>query len=460
MGNGIEEARTHDRRYSPAAITASRGKSLPPVLDWFYTVDPAGNVTAIEDLLKAENNRSFGYEDFNYFLTTGNGPWGTRSWTYDAIGNRLSQTRDGAGSTYSYLLNPAAQNTPRLQAISGAETATYLYDAVGNVDVESVPAPVDFTWNRASNLVGISDSSQLVYDGRGYLRSAARPGFAKASFETDLTYSTAGRLLAYESTEEEIQRKYKVVYLAGRPVAVVRIDVASQDVITHYYTTDHLGTPILVTDSAANVHWEGGLEPFGENDANVLKFDVRLGFPGQYADLAWERERPVLRYNVHRWYEPQTGRYTRPDPLGFKPVGVLAEFLGALPAHREHALNLFVYARSNPLAYVDPTGLMECKYTESEPLQSDSPACDKYGATPHMGVSLRCFCKCAGNSTWSQDVRGCLSCDWDKGVNMYSAHAECYVSASKKSAPPMATLVICYEQCFVGFPGQGSGGGW
>jgi len=47
-------------------------------------------------------------------------------------------------------------------------------------------------------------------------------------------------------------------------------------------------------------------------------------------------------YNVHRWYQPTTGRYTRPDPL-------------ALNNTRE---NVYVYARGNPLLYTDPLGLL------------------------------------------------------------------------------------------------------
>jgi uncharacterized protein RhaS with RHS repeats len=43
---------------------------------------------------------------------------------------------------------------------------------------------------------------------------------------------------------------------------------------------------------------------------------------------------------VHRWYQPQTGRYARPDPLGLR---------GGLNAYR--------YARSNPLSFYDPLGL-------------------------------------------------------------------------------------------------------
>ncbi|MDH6130532.1 RHS repeat-associated protein [Kitasatospora sp. GP82] len=39
-----------------------------------------------------------------------------------------------------------------------------------------------------------------------------------------------------------------------------------------------------------------------------------LRFPGQYFDPETR-----LHYNVHRYYDPETARYTSPDPLGLAP---------------------------------------------------------------------------------------------------------------------------------------------
>ena len=58
---------------------------------------------------------------------------------------------------------------------------------------------------------------------------------------------------------------------------------------------------------------------------------------GQYYD-----EETGLHYNYHRYYDPKTGRYLTPDPIG----------LGG-------GINLFVYASNNPINAIDPFGLME-----------------------------------------------------------------------------------------------------
>lgn len=55
-------------------------------------------------------------------------------------------------------------------------------------------------------------------------------------------------------------------------------------------------------------------------------------------------------YNVHRWYRPGTGRYTRPDPFLAGPVD--RAFL------EEGYQSLYAYANNLPIVLVDPLGLL------------------------------------------------------------------------------------------------------
>jgi RHS repeat-associated protein len=65
-----------------------------------------------------------------------------------------------------------------------------------------------------------------------------------------------------------------------------------------------------------------------------MQLDLRL--PGQ-----WEDEESGLYYNDRRYYDPQSGRYLSPDPLGLAG-----------------GLNAYAYVANNPLVSVDPRGLV------------------------------------------------------------------------------------------------------
>ena len=144
-------------------------------------------------------------------------------------------------------------------------------------------------------------------------------------------------------------------YFAARPIAQLREDGVSS--AWTFLTSDHLGTPWLATDLAGAEVWSGGFEPFGRDFAGALQDQIFLRLPGQWEDGVWQDATlgGDLFYNLHRWYEDQTGRYTSTDLMG----------VGAGP-------NLFSYGRSQPLRYVDPQGLYtvdgSCNSSNCSPL--------------------------------------------------------------------------------------------
>jgi RHS repeat-associated protein len=82
--------------------------------------------------------------------------------------------------------------------------------------------------------------------------------------------------------------------------------------------------------------WEADYKPFGESLINSNSEVVNnFRFPGQYYD-----QETGLHYNYHRYYDPKTGRYLRPDP-----------------AWMAGGINLYIYASLNPINFIDPWGL-------------------------------------------------------------------------------------------------------
>lgn len=162
-----------------------------------------------------------------------------------------------------------------------------------------------------------------------------------------------------------------------------------------------------------------------------------------------------------------SGRWINRDPIGEqgKKVDTATAFLNALgiksrlskpnlssnPDANQNTVNLYVFVGNNPVIAVDGFGLFGlpnvCR--QPLPLPSCSSVCDSYGNEEYPGVevSLQCFCKCAGDSPWAKAVRGCLACAHAHGVDIGTAHVECYALATLSHIPPTATLAKCYFEC-------------
>jgi len=64
LANGVTETRSFDKRYFPSSIAASG----PAGFTATYSTDKVGNPLQITE---ASGNRTYAYQDFQYFLTSG-----------------------------------------------------------------------------------------------------------------------------------------------------------------------------------------------------------------------------------------------------------------------------------------------------------------------------------------------------------------------------------------------------
>ncbi|HMB54977.1 MAG TPA: hypothetical protein VKU40_16795, partial [Thermoanaerobaculia bacterium] len=239
-----------------------------------FSVADGGRLTAGTDpALSGDVTKSYGYQDVDYFLGTATGPWGTQSWTYDRIGNRLNETANGFTDLYTYDGNGSSGNTALLRSISlgvGAER-TFDYTDAGHQTVSSASGnAVTFTYDDSGRLAEADRSGSgppvpFVYDGRSFLRTA---GDLTTTGTVTATYDSAGllhSLLRQENVAASPQR-YHLFHLAGRPVAQLAPDTGEGD-RWWYFTTDHLGTPLVATAADGSEIWESRFEPFGTDAA-------------------------------------------------------------------------------------------------------------------------------------------------------------------------------------------------
>ncbi|SAK53198.1 RHS protein [Caballeronia temeraria] len=98
------------------------------------------------------------------------------------------------------------------------------------------------------------------------------------------------------------------------------------------------GAPEELTDASGEIVWRTQYQVWGntviETAAEHYQPQQNLRFQGQYLD----RE-TGLHYNLFRYYDPGTGRFISPDPIGLAG-----------------GINLYAYA-PNPVQWVDQLGL-------------------------------------------------------------------------------------------------------
>ena len=211
-------------------------------------------------------------------------------------------------------------------------TPDYLYDAGGNLtrDVNNKKFTYDGE-NKQTKVETVNSSGTVTgtlgeyfYDGDG-----KRVKKVLATETTIFIYDAGGKLVAEYANQIATPSAAQVSYL----------------------TSDHLGSPRINTDQNGNVTARHDYHPFGEeiyvNPGNTARTgysddEVRKQF------TSYERDNETdFDFAEARMYNFQHGRFTSTDiPL--------------LDQHEEdpQSWNLYVYVRNNPLAFIDPTGMM------------------------------------------------------------------------------------------------------
>jgi len=122
-------------------------------------------------------------------------------------------------------------------------------------------------------------------------------------------YDLWGHLIAETNQTGQMLAEY--VYLGDQAIGHDQT-WPTRDRIFNYHN-DHLGTPQFLRIDTGTVAWKATYTPFGEAVASIQTVENPFRFPGQYYD-----SETGLHYNYFRYYNPQTGRYITPDPIGLE----------------------------------------------------------------------------------------------------------------------------------------------
>ena len=112
-----------------------------------------------------------------------------------------------------------------------------------------------------------------------------------------------------------------------------------------HYLNDVVGTPEIIVDDAGGVVGREERSVFGRTHlAAGSTVDTPFRAPGQ-----WEDPETGLHYNRYRYYDPDSGRYISPDPLGL-----------------DGGFNVYSYG-PNPVGWMDPMGWQHQMDVQSSP---------------------------------------------------------------------------------------------
>jgi len=321
----VQTTREYDAQGRPSRIATSVNGST--ALEVRYTYDLRGRIVSSTETRAGGTaaTTTYAYDTSGRLAGVTVGGTTVESDTYDAAGNRITvKTPTGTvAATYddrNRLISwGAAQYTFRsdgqLSSVTSAgSTAAYTFNAFGDLTAVTLPGGrrVEYLVDASGTRVGKKVDGQLV---AGYLYGPD----GKLAAQTDATGAVVARF-GYDD--------------AGRLTLVERGSNRYQVV------TDRLGSPLLVIDAASGAVAESiTYDAWGRTTSDTNPGFIPIGFAGGLHDT----DTGLVKFGA-RNYDPLTGRWTGPDPIGY---------YGGDPV-------LYRYAAGDPANRTDPTGLFVC----------------------------------------------------------------------------------------------------
>lgn len=251
------------------------------------------------------------------------------SWTYDQVGNRLTETNYLGTTTSTY---DAADRLTGTSAPGGVVT-NLTYDANGN---ELSAGTTTYAYDLADRIVSASvgaTTESYTWSGDGIRLSAATGSQAAKTvrFVVDRAFALPQAVIERDGANRTLRR-----YVYG-------LDLLSQTTPNkgpYWYHHDGLGSVVNITSTAGSslAWWE--YQPFGLPRAFATTSQAPANsflFTGEYRDAA-----TALYHLRARQYDPGIGRFLAVDPK--------------LPSIQGPYVSTYVYAMNNPGRLVDPSG--------------------------------------------------------------------------------------------------------
>ncbi|MBD8528295.1 RHS repeat-associated core domain-containing protein, partial [Pseudomarimonas arenosa] len=326
--------------------------SQETLMDYRYTYDAVGNIAEkatehgpyryeydrVDRLTAADYPNGSGNDQINDSMASNTFPFADDRYTYDPLGNRLTDQRQTPGFTWQYNAN---------NELLHSGFATYQYNENGSTTAKLDPAtgePIQrYAYNSEERMSEVRDAegnlvAEYYYDPFGrrlwktlYPGAEGHPGGGQPVKEY-LAYSEegyAGRKLG--RSELEVSDEIEIYLISPESQWWSSELIGSRVDEWNYFQLEHNDIPSVISAAGSFPASAARRATFGQSPESA-RMDFR--FPGQLFDLETS-----LAFNFNRTYSADTARYFEVDP-----IGLTAD------------INLYRYANGNPEFFVDATG--------------------------------------------------------------------------------------------------------
>ena len=301
---------------------------LPAAAQKQFEYDPADNLIGKLDQQPATQHRQLlHYDATGRIIASQDNLHGQReTFAYDAAANLLDGPQAGAGLVvHNKLLT--------------YQDKRYRYDAFGRtIEKRSTARGLQrFAYDAESRLIEVRNENgsvvRMTYDPLGRrIAKTEHGGDGYPLGETRFVWDGLRLLQEHRHSQTSLY-----IYQDEGYEPIARIDGSGPLQKIRYYHNDLNGLPEQLTEADGHTVWQATYRVWGNTLEEVREpyyiEEQNLRFQGQYLD------REIgLHYNTFRFYDPDVGRFTTPDPIGL-----------------EGGFNLYQYA-PNPVGWADPWG--------------------------------------------------------------------------------------------------------
>ncbi|MFI2506887.1 putative T7SS-secreted protein [Streptomyces sp. NPDC018972] len=312
-----------------------------------YTYRADGHLSMLSDRLSG--TRAFGLDRVGRVTAVSSDGW-SESYAYDASGNQTSASWPASHPGHE----ATGPRTYKGTFLTRAGGVRYEYDALGRVTLRQKtrlsrkPETWRYEWDTEGRLTSVITPDgtrwRYRYDPLGRRTGKQRLAFDGETVIEEIRFTWDGAILCEQVTvSQAVPRPVALTWDHRGPTPLAQTEriltanARQEEIDCRFFAiaTDLIGTPTELIDETGEIAWRTRTTLWGTTAwTRSSTAYTPLRFPGQYHD-----PETGLHYNYFRHYDPETGRYTSPDPLGLAP-----------------APNPVAYVH-NPHTYADPLGL-------------------------------------------------------------------------------------------------------